>query len=224
MGEHLTIESAAGPAVAYLARPDGAARVGAPGILVLHAWWGLTDHFKRVCDRLASHGYVALAPDFFRGETAETPERAKQLAQGADDTDLYAITEAALTRLKALAPGKSGVVGFSFGSYLAVWLASKRPGEVGAVVPFYTDTDADVAAIPVAMQWHFAEKDDFVADEWVAELRQKLTAAGRNDVETYDYPATEHAFFNASRPEAYQPAAAELAWQRMLEFFEQRLG
>ena len=65
MGEQLPIASAAGPTAAYLARPNGTARAGAPGVLVLHAWWGLTDHFKRVCDRLASHGYVALAPDFF---------------------------------------------------------------------------------------------------------------------------------------------------------------
>jgi carboxymethylenebutenolidase len=131
--------------------------------------------------------------------------------------------EAALNRLKELAPGKTGVVGFSFGSYLAVWIASKRPGDVDAVVPFYTDTDADVVAIPTPMQWHFAEKDDFVPNEWVEELRLKLTESGRDDVETHVYPGTEHAFFNVSRPEAYKKEAAELAWERMLGFFETHL-
>ena len=212
----------AGPVACYVAQPvSGGGRI--PGVLVLHAWWGLTDHFKRVCDRLASHGYVAMATDFFSGETAETPERAKQLAQGASDADCSAITEAALNRLKELAAGKTGVVGFSFGSYLAVWIASKRPGDVDAVVPFYTDTDADVVAIPTPMQWHFAEKDDFVPDEWVEELRRKLTESGRVDVETHIYPGTEHAFFNVSRPEAYKKEAAELAWERMLVFFEKHL-
>ena len=220
MSEQSTIESAAGQTACYVARPQGTA---GPGVLVLHAWWGLTHHFKRVCDRLEAHGYVALAPDMFKGETAETPERAKQLAQGANDEDLNAIVNAALTRLKEIAPGKTGIVGFSFGSYLAVWVASERPSEVAAVVPFYTDTDADIAAIPVPMQWHFAEKDDFVPDEWVDGLRQSVAASGRNDIELHVYPGTEHAFFNTSRPEAYKQEAAELAWQRMLGFFAAHL-
>ena len=224
MGESVTIESAAGPAAGYLARPGGPPRAGVPGVLVLHAWWGLTDHFKRVCDRLAAHGYVALAPDFFGSETAETPERAQELADGASVETCFEIADAALTRLKELAPGKGGVVGFSFGSYFAVWLATKRPGEVAAVVPFYTDTDADVPAVMAPMQWHFAEKDDFVSDEWVKELQQKVVAAGRKDIELHSYPGTEHAFFNASRREAYKPEAAELAWSRMLRFLDKHLG
>jgi carboxymethylenebutenolidase len=221
MNELVRIESEAGPVACYVARPSGSGRAG---VLVLHAWWGLTDHFKRVCDRLASHGYVALAPDFFRGETAETPERAEQLAQGASEVDCSAITEAALNRLKELAPSKTGVVGFSFGSYWALWIAAKRPDDVDAVVPFYTDTDADVVAIPTPMQWHFAEKDEFVPDEWVEELRRRLTKSGRGDVETHVYPGTAHAFFNTSRPEAYKPEEAELAWERMLGFLENHLS
>ena len=58
---------------AYLAEPKD----GGPGILVLHAWWGLKPFFKQVCDQLAEHGYVALAPDLIKGRIANTIEEAK---------------------------------------------------------------------------------------------------------------------------------------------------
>src|SRR5688572_7125753 len=106
MGEMTRIESSAGQTACYVALPDGSeggAKPGSPGVLVLHAWWGLTDHFKGVCDRLGKNGYVAVAPDMFGGETADTPERAKQLVQGADSDACLAIVKAALGQLKSLA-------------------------------------------------------------------------------------------------------------------------
>jgi carboxymethylenebutenolidase len=222
MSERLTIESAAGPVTCYVAQPSGPG-AGGPGVLVLHAWWGLTDHFKRVCDRLASNGYVALAPDLFRGQTAETPERAEQLVHGADGRECFAMVSAALARLKERASGKTGVVGFSFGGYFVVQVALEQPGEVAAIVPFYTDHDLDVSAVPAAQQWHFAEKDEFVPHEWRTDFEQTVAALGRSDVELYVYPGTEHAFFNVSRHEAYKKEAAELAWERMLAFFAKYL-
>ena len=216
MSEQLTIESAAGPVTCYVAKPSAAA---GPGVLVLHAWWGLTDHFKGVCDRLASHGYVALAPDLFKGQTAGTPDRAEQLVQGANAKEVFGMVQAALARLKALTTGKTGIVAFSFGSYYAVWVAEERPEDVHAVVPFYTDHDRDVSEVTAAQQWHFAENDEFVPDEWRERFRQEVQQLNRADIELYVYAGTEHAFFNVSRPEAYKKEAAELAWERMLAFF-----
>src|SRR5687768_10233683 len=189
MGEQLTIDSSAGPVACYVAHPASPA-AGGPGVLVLHAWWGLTDHFKGVCDRLATHGYLALAPDMLGGQTADTPEGAKQLVQAADGDECFTKVKAALDRLKTLAPGKTGVVGFSFGGYFVIWLAIERPGDVHAIVPFYTDHDLDVAKVSAAQQWHFADKDEFVPDEWLSQFRTELTGLGRSDVELYDYPGT----------------------------------
>src|SRR5437764_12941437 len=61
---------------AYLAIPEHGS---GPGVLVLHAWWGLTEPFRQVCDRLAESGFVALAPDLYRGKTAATVEEAQAL-------------------------------------------------------------------------------------------------------------------------------------------------
>ncbi len=66
---------------AYLAVPENG---NGPGVLVLHAWWGLTDIFKQVCDRLAREGFIALAPDLYHGKTASTIEEADQLASSMD--------------------------------------------------------------------------------------------------------------------------------------------
>ena len=74
--------------------------------------------------------------------------------------------------LKTLAPGKTGVIGFSFGGYFVVQVAMERPEDVHAIVPFYADHDLDVAKVQAAQQWHFADKDEFVPDEWLAEFRQ----------------------------------------------------
>ena len=223
MSEMVTIESAAGQVSCYVATPE-AAEDAAPGVLVLHAWWGLTDHFKRVCDRLASQGYVALAPDLFNGETADTPERAEELVKSSVAKDCFARVSAALKHLKGLAPGKTGLVGFSFGSAYAVWIAAVQPQDVDAVVPFYTDTDDDVYSVKAPMQWHFAETDEFVPDEWREQFRQHITKSGRRDVEMHIYPGTQHAFFNDDRPEVYAPEAARQAWDRTLALLRARLA
>src|SRR5215813_8529337 len=67
------------PAPGYLATPDGAAAADAPGVVVLHAWWGLTEPFRQACDRLAEAGFVALAPDLYRGRSTAQIEEADAL-------------------------------------------------------------------------------------------------------------------------------------------------
>src|SRR5256885_4742453 len=66
---------------AYLAEPSHGS---GPGVLVLHAWWGLTEPFRHICDRLAEAGFVALAPDLYRGKTATTVEEAQALGEALD--------------------------------------------------------------------------------------------------------------------------------------------
>src|SRR5690348_4085556 len=98
---------------AYIAVPVSGS---GPGVLVLHAWWGLTDFFRGVCDRLAEAGFVALAPDLYGGATTATITEAEQLSARLNDAAARAAILDALYQLRAH-PGVRGapvgVVGFS---------------------------------------------------------------------------------------------------------------
>src|SRR5579859_4357980 len=78
-GQMIEFETMGTPASGYLATPETATASGGPGVVVLHAWWGLTEPFRQVCDRLAAAGFVALAPDLYRGKTTASVEEAKAL-------------------------------------------------------------------------------------------------------------------------------------------------
>ncbi|HMQ30121.1 MAG TPA: dienelactone hydrolase family protein [Chloroflexaceae bacterium] len=205
----------------YLAVPPSG--VG-PGVLVLHAWWGLTPFMRELCDRLAAEGFVALAPDLFGGATAATVEEAQALAEGADSDQVRA---AALEGLEALRahPAVRGdgvaALGFSFGAAWALLLTTLEPA-IGAAVVFYGTYPLDFAAARAAYLGHFAPGDPWEPDEAVAELEQVLRDAGR-EVTFHHYPGAAHWFFERDRPE-HLPAAAELAWQRTVAFLRDRLA
>ena len=80
-GRRIEFDTDGAPAAGYLATPEGAR---GPGVVVLHAWWGLTEPFRQVCDRLAEAGFVALAPDLYHGETTASVEKAEALGAKLD--------------------------------------------------------------------------------------------------------------------------------------------
>jgi carboxymethylenebutenolidase len=214
-------ETAAGTASpAYVAVPPSGT---GPGVLVLHAWWGLTPFFRGLCDRLAAAGFVAVAPDLYGGPTAATVEEAEALLNA---TPGEAVQVAALDGLAALqahpavTPGPVGVVGFSMGAAWALLLSTLRPESIAAVVVFYGAWVADFQASRAAYLGHFAPGDPWEPDEGVAELEQALRAAGR-EVAFHRYSGAQHWFFESNRPE-YDAAAAELAWERTLAFLSRR--
>jgi carboxymethylenebutenolidase len=173
-----------------------------PGILVLHAWWGLTPFFKNLCDRLADHGFVALAPDLYGGSTTRDPEVAKAMLANADmDATLDLVRSSLLTLrgMPATPDAPLGVLGFSMGASWALWLAPARSAFLG----------------------HFAETDPWVGDDELALLESELHILDK-DVTFHRYPGTGHWFFESDQP-AYEEAAAELAWDRTLAFFRTHL-
>src|SRR5467141_1162344 len=98
------------------------------GVLVLHAWWGLNDFFKSFCDRLASHGFLAFAPDLQGGKVAKTVSEAKELMPKIDEDSRRAIVLGALGYLRSQpsqSGRKTGVVGFSMGAFWALWLSTE---------------------------------------------------------------------------------------------------
>lgn len=220
MGEWLQMGDGAGRA--YLAAPE---RGSGPGVLVLHAWWGLNPVITGVCDRLATEGFVALAPDMYLdGATADTIAGAEQLAERhqAQTAKAEALALSAVDYLRKTS-GPIGAVGFSLGAYWALKLSQVLPDDITAVVPVYGTGETDFSRARAAYQGHFAEADDFEPAENVAAYEQLIRDAGL-EVTFYSYPGTGHWFFEPDRPEAYNPEAAALVWERMLEFFTRKLG
>jgi carboxymethylenebutenolidase len=194
-------------------------------VLVLHAWWGLTDFVRQVCDRLAGEGYAALAPDLYHGRIAATVPEAAALRRQMDGDAARAEVQAALDalfQLPATRGERAGVMGFSLGAYLALWLADRRARDVAAAVIFYGTSGVRFRKMRAACQGHFAEHDPYEPLDGVLKVQSRLEAAGR-EVEFYVYPGTGHWFFEDDRPEAYQAEAAGLAWSRTLEFLARTL-
>ena len=213
---------------AYLAVPEHGS---GPGVLVLHAWWGLTEPFRQVCDRLAEAGFVALAPDLYRGKTTASVEEAKSFvsALNQDEERVRSDIAGAVQILRQhAAPHRAGdrdklaLIGFSLGGAYALDMSVTLAEEIAAVVTFYAAyTGPDYSRASAAYLCHFAQDDPFESAESVAEMEQELQAAGR-PVTVHTYPGTKHWFFEENRPE-YDALAARLAWERTIAFLHQRL-
>src|SRR4051812_2572997 len=139
----------------YVAGPDGAT---APGVVVLHAWWGLNEDLQRYADRLAADGFSVVAPDMFGGRVADTIEDAERLASSADDGNADGIALAAVEALAdRLGPGAPiASLGFSFGAGYAVWATAKREGLRAAVVYYGSLSGPSLAQGRSPVLGHFA--------------------------------------------------------------------
>ncbi len=208
----------------YLARPESGE---GPGVLVLHAWWGLNDTMRAVCTRLAEAGFVAFAPDLYHGKVAYTIADAEILATALDRNHLQAQAELAdaarfLNARVGHAQAGLAVIGFSLGANYALDLAAADPEHIRSVVLFYGTGDDDFGTSRAAFLGHFAENDEYEPQANVDDLEDSLRRAGR-PVTFYRYPGTGHWFVEPDRSEAYNQAAATLAWDRTLTFLRNSL-
>jgi carboxymethylenebutenolidase len=206
----------------YLSKPEEGT---GPGVLVIQEWWGLVEHIKSVADRFAAAGYVALAPDLYHGESTKSPDEAGKLMMALSIDETEKDLRAASTYLLGESSGKKlGIVGFCMGGQLALFAASKNPA-IGACVDFYgihPNVKPDYAAIQAPVLGLFAEKDPWVAPPVVKKLEADLKAAGVSTDFTI-YPGVDHGFFNDTRKEVHDVAAATAAWSRVQEFFAKHL-
>jgi len=228
MGEEVTFASNGDMAQGYLALPGSGS---GPGVVVIQEWWGLMPHIKDVADRFAANGFVALAPDLYRGATADEPDEAMRLLMGlAMDRAAKDIAGAAAYLAERSETTGSGVgcVGFCMGGSLALWSATIAPEIVAAVGfypavpwermdPVWSNYDGKAAII------HTSEEDGGPEAEGIQTAKAAIEAAGGR-VEVYGYAGTKHAFYNDDRPEVYDPDAAALARERTLALFRERLG
>ena len=220
----IAFDSAGTPAPGYFATPETDA---GPGVVVLHEWWGLTDTIKRACDQLAASGFMALAPDLYRGKTTASVEEADALGSALDQNERRwrgDITGALGYLRDHGASGPFGFVAFSLGGSYALDMSIQLAGEIAAVATVYaTYPGLDYHDARAAYLCHFAEDDQFIPAEDAAEMERALRAAGRH-VTVYTYPGTKHWFFDADRPDEYDPAAAALAWERTVAFLQAELA
>jgi len=211
-----------------LAQPQGFLAVppagNGPGVLLLHAWWGLNVTIKALCTRFAEAGFVTFAPDLYHGKVAHTIAEAEALGSALDANHLQAKAEIAdatrylSDRAERTDRGLS-VVGLSLGAYYALDLAAADTERIGSIVIFYGTRNGDYSTSRAAYLGHFADNDPFEPQSSVDQLEQSLRRAGR-PVTFYRYNGTGHWFFEPDRSQAYNETAASLAWDRTLAFLK----
>jgi carboxymethylenebutenolidase len=198
-----------------------------PSVMVLHASWGLNDTIKAFCKRLAEAGFVVFAPDLYHGKVAATIPDAEVLGNALDANHVQAEAEVAeASRFLSERVGQAGrglaVIAFSLGAYYALNLAATHPEHIRSVILFYgTDgtMGTDFTNSKAEYMGHFAENDEFETQSNVDSLEERLKRAGR-PVTFHRYSGTGHWFFEPDRLQAYNQAAASLAWDRTLEFLK----
>ena len=215
-----------GKARGYLARP-ASAKPGArlAPILVAHENRGLNPHIEDIARRLALAGYLAFAPDAlfplggYPGDEDQARALFAKLDQAKTHEDFVAAAE--FVKRRPGTSGKLGAVGFCYGGGIANLLATRLP-DLSAAVPFYGTAPAlaEVKAIKAELLLHFADHDDRINATWPP--YEAALKAAHVKYEAFKYPGTEHGFNNDTTPR-YDAAAAKLAWQRTLTFFQRTL-
>jgi carboxymethylenebutenolidase len=221
-GKMVEFPSNGGKTAGYLATPKSGK---GPGVVVIQEWWGLVGHIKNVCDRFATEGFSALAPDLYHGKTADEPDAAGKLFMALNIKQTEKDLRGAAKYLAGhSSTAKLGAVGFCMGGQLALFAGTVNPS-VGAVVDFYgihPNVKPDYAKLSGPVLGLFAEKDAFVTPQAAKDVDAAIKKAGKQS-EIHIYPGVDHAFFNDERADVYNKTAADDAWRRTLTFFRQHL-
>jgi carboxymethylenebutenolidase len=212
----------------YLAEPPAGNK--APAMVVIQEWWGLNDQIRGVADKLAKSGYRALVPDLYRGKVALEANEAKHLMEGLNFGDAAGQDiRGAVQYLKGSGSAKVGVTGFCMGGALTVLSAVNVPEmDTGVIWYGYPPLQyVDAKKIKATLLGHWATQDQAFAISGVDELEKKLREANVK-FEFHRYNA-KHAFANEMADTKkldmlkYDPKAAELAWQRTMDFLAKNL-
>jgi carboxymethylenebutenolidase len=229
MAETVQFKSNGNDASGYLARPSSGS---GPGVIVIQEWWGVDDSLKQQADRLASAGFVALAPDLYHGEVAghDEMDKAAQLMQSLPPDRAARDMSGAVDFLAGheSVTGKGlGVVGFCMGVMLTWLIAANRPDKIKAAVPFYGypqgDSEPDWTTLDASVRGHMAENDDFFGPEGAKALESKLTGMGK-DCRLTVHEGTGHAFMGPHN--ALGTLDQELAddiWPQVVSFLHEQL-
>ena len=216
----LSFDTANGPTSAYCALPEV---TNGKAVIVIQEWWGLNDHIKDIADRYAAEGFVAIAPDLYRGKLASNPTEAGEMMHAlAIEDGLDTIANAIAAASLSYDLSHFGITGYCMGGTFALRAACELEG-LSAAAPFYGDIPDDdiLQKLTVPTIFISGTRDGWINPEKVAKLED---AAERFElpVHSVKYDA-DHAFFNNTRPEVYDEAAAKDAWALVTGFFNDKL-
>jgi carboxymethylenebutenolidase len=219
--ETLNVNASGGSTTAHVARPDTDT---AAAVVLIHEWWGINDHIRDLARRYANEGYLCIAPDLFRGKVTKNKEEAAKLMQELKIEDGIELIREALAEAKlAYKVQKTGITGYCMGGTFALRAACEID-ELAASAPFYGDIPPEdvLKNLKVPTLFIAGKRDAWINPEKVNSL---IEAARKYDlpVEVVTYDA-DHAFFNDTRSEVYDPEAAADAWRRVLDLFRKHLA
>lgn len=201
-----------------------------PGLIVIQEWWGLDDHMVSIVDRFAAAGFVALAPDLYGGRITHGVDEAGELLGALSVDQAAAELSGAVDYLleqQAVTSTRVGAVGFCAGGGFVLMLATQRPDQIGAVVPFYgvgPGVPSTYEAITAPVQGHYGEQDQMYAVADARAQEEQIRRESGAEVSYFYYPAG-HAFLNDDdHLGTYDAESADLAWSRTVEFLHAQLG
>jgi carboxymethylenebutenolidase len=225
-GEDISWPGATGDMMGYLVHPAG--QTGKlPAVIIIHENRGLNAHIRDVARRVALEGFVALAPDFLSplGGTPADEDKAREMIGQLDpgQTIVNGVATVDFLQDHELGTGKVGAMGFCWGGGAVNNLAVASPDLAAGVAYYGRQANAeDAAKIQAALLLHYAGQDERI-NAGIDAYKAALEAAGK-DFTIYIYDGAQHAFNNDTSTARYDKKAADLAWERTIAFFKEKLS
>ncbi len=220
--ETLEFSTVKGDTTAYVALPDEIGD-GTKAVIVVQEYWGLNDNIKEIAGRYAAENFIAVAPDLYLGEVTDDKQEAAKLMNNLKTEDgLDIINKTIIMMQDKYGITKIGITGFCMGGTFALEAACKLEG-LHAAAPFYGDVPDEftLKGLKCPVLFISGTKDKWINPEKVAEL-ERIAKTEALPIESVKYEA-DHAFFNETRPEVYDEAAAKDAWTKVISFFNENL-
>ena len=210
----------------YLAHPAGV-EGALPALVMYHEWWGLNDNIRAMADRLAAHGYLVLAADFYDGKVYDTRTGAQQAMNAAlnDKARLAANIYAAFDYIKSKGAPQVGVIGWCFGGSMAFQNVLLTPAGLDAAVIYYGQVGGDaekLAPIQSPILAFFGGRDESIPPKVIESFESTMHDLDKS-LEVHVYADAGHGFANPSG-KAYEKKAAEDAWARTLAFLQAHMS
>ena len=221
----ITIKSGDEEIKAFLAVPEGKGPF--PAVVVIQEWWGLNDWIQDNAKHFAAKGFVAIAPDLYRGKVTDDPKIAAQLRKGMPSDRALQDCKAAVTAVAVMPnvqKNKIGSIGWCMGGGWSIKLAEDQP-KLAAFVVNYGSLPTDkalIAKINAPMLGNFGAEDKGIPPESVQAFEDAMKAAGKStDIKIYG--GAGHAFENPNNRDGYRPEATADAEKRVATFFRKNL-
>ena len=221
--ETLNLDTPNGATTAHVALPDDENKRDA-AVILIQEWWGINDHIRDIASRYAKEGYVSAAPDLYLGKVVRDPQEASKLMHDLSTEDGMSTIKRAVEEVRAnYGVEKIAITGYCMGGTFALRAACEIE-TLRASAPFYGDIpdEKTLSKLKVPTLFIAGARDKWITPEKVNELKE-VAHKYKLPLEVVSYDA-DHAFFNDTRPEVYNQEAAQDAWRRVLDLFNERLG